>query len=1019
MSRQYEQDNGNVSLGIEGQRLLAAEAVDVRLENLLEVVAALAELDFSKQAQIYGDGSFLDGLAYGLNLLSEELQASTVSRDYYDGIIQSMADGLLIVDDNHEIADVNPALSQLLGYARADLIGLPWATICPHLEDSAIAPIRDLKFDKRFETSFTRADGSSIDVAVSGSILRREAGAEHSRVYVVKDITTQKQLAQSLAEARDAALHSATITSSFLANMSHEIRTPLNGVIGMASLLLNEDIDDGALAKVEAIHDCATLLLGIVNDILDFSKLEAGKSELHVEELELQRVVENLLHVYAVRAEHKGLDLIAAIEPTLPARIRGDVGALRQVLGNLISNAIKFTERGEVVVEVRVVADRGSSAVVAFEVRDTGIGIESGALQAIFEAFRQVKAAAVRQHEGTGLGLAICRELVALMGGRVHCESEVGQGSRFWFELTFETGDTGAGPDEAAAAREHSFLTGATVLVLDDNPTQGKILARLIEHWGGRAIVAESHQQAIERTRRGPGRLRFAIVDNQLAGLDKPQLLRDLRRVDGDVEVILMTPLSSTESLSNLRDAGVIDSLPKPIKNTRLRALLQGRCIAQAKESDKRPAARAGAQPPRLAPLLVVDDNPINRAVLIEQLKRLGLSAVSARDGREAVRAVREARFSLVLMDLHMPEMDGYEATRHIRELANGVAVPIVAVTANATPHVRERCFAAGMDEFLSKPVRVEQLLTSLSRWVDMDVDKSASEPAPPLAGTIGVVDNDDDPTDAVMTSVGIFRTGARVLIVDDNAINQLVLSGFLRRVQVNADAVASGRKAIAAAARRHYDIIFLDVRLGDMTGIEVTQAIRAAAGARRPVILAVTADGDERTRERCLAADMDGFMPKPTSLTRLMINLALWLGPRRTYGGRSAAEQLLSGQSLSLSWLHQSSAVSASAALAREARRYFLHGCRERLERLRGQCAAAGADCEALALAATAAGGKPAREAALRAWQRDVFALVTWASNLGALRLASMASVLVSCAEDERGQWLSCLERELAGLIS
>ncbi|GAB4515910.1 MAG: hypothetical protein Tsb0020_34560 [Haliangiales bacterium] len=1017
MGRQYKQDNGNICLGIEGQRLLAAEAADARLENLLEVVAALAELDFSKQAQIYGDGSFLDGLAYGLNLLSEELQASTVSRDYYDGIIQSMADGLLIVDANHEIADVNPALSQLLGYTRADLIGLPWASICPHLEDSAIAPMRDLKFDKRFETSFTRADGSSIDVAVSGSILRREAGAEHSRVYVVKDITTQKQLEQSLAEARDAAVHSATITSSFLANMSHEIRTPLNGVIGMASLLLNEDIDDGALAKVEAIHDCATLLLNIVNDILDFSKLEAGKSELHVEELELQRVVENLLHVYAVRAEHKGLDLIAAIEPTLPARIRGDVGALRQVLGNLISNAIKFTDRGEVVVEVRVVADRGSSAVVAFEVRDTGIGIESDALQAIFEAFRQVKAAAVRQHEGTGLGLAICRELVALMGGRVHCESAPGYGSRFWFELTFETG---AGPDEAAAARERGFLAGATVLVLDDNPTQGKILARLIEHWGGRAIVAESHQQALAQARRAPSRLRFAIVDDQIATLDKPALLRDLRRVGGDVEdveVILMTPLSSTESLSDLRDAGVIDSLPKPVKNTRLRALLQARCIAQAKKSDDRSAVRADAQPPRLAPLLVVDDNPINRAVLIEQLKRLGLSAVSARDGREAVRAVRETRFSLVLMDLHMPEMDGYEATRHIRELANGVAVPIVAVTANATPHVRERCFAAGMDEFLSKPVRVEQLLASLSRWVEMDVEKSASEPAPPLAGTVGVVDNDDDPTDAVMTSVGIFRTGARVLIVDDNAINQLVLSGFLRRVQVNAEAVGSGRKAIAAAARRHYDIIFLDVRLGDMTGIEVTQAIRGAAGARRPVILAVTADGDARTRERCLAADMDGFMPKPTSLTSLMINLALWLGPRRTYGGQSAAEQLLSGQSLSLSWLHQSSAVSASAALAREARRYFLHGSRERLERLHGQHAAAGADREELA--ATAASGQPAPEAAARAWQRDVFALVTWASNLGALRLASMASVLVSCAEDERGQWLSCLERELATLIS
>ena len=346
MSHDHEKfTDGAVATPEQLAELQDSERLAARLEDLLEVVTALAELDFSRRAEIHGDGAFLDGIAYGLNVLSEELRASTVSRDYYDGIISAMAEGLLVVDAQGTVTDVNPASSLLLGYPHAHLVGVRWSAICrrpwaklmaetasAEAAATTTAPLRPL------ETELLRADGSTVEVALSGSVLRGPNDVD-GWMFVVQDISAHKEIARNLARARDAALHSAQVTASFLANMSHEIRTPLNGVIGMAWLLLDDasrSLDTTTRTRVETIHDCATLLLDIVNDILDLSKLESGSAELHVEGFDLAHTVENLMHVYAVRAEQKGLELISALEPALPGRLRGDAGRLRQVLGNLL-----------------------------------------------------------------------------------------------------------------------------------------------------------------------------------------------------------------------------------------------------------------------------------------------------------------------------------------------------------------------------------------------------------------------------------------------------------------------------------------------------------------------------------------------------------------------------------------------------------------------------------------------------------------------------------------------------------
>jgi PAS domain S-box-containing protein len=989
------------------------EALAARLEDLLEVVTSLAELDFSKRATIHGDGAFLDGIAYGLNVLSEELRASTVSRDYYDGIIRSMAEGLLVVDAHDAIADVNPALSALLGYSREELTGMPWSVVCPGLRagtstEPAVEPLGTgptARPERRIETELVRADGRSVEVALAGSILRRPNGVD-GWMYIVQDITAHKELARNLARARDAALHSAQVTASFLANMSHEIRTPLNGVIGMAWLLLEDDggagqgVDPATRAKVEAIHDCATLLLDIVNDVLDLSKLESGAAQPDIEEFDLAHTIENLLHVYAVRAEHKGIELVPALEPELPTRVRGDAGRLRQVLGNLVSNAIKFTERGEVVIEARPARGgpypgaAGDDVVrLRFEVSDTGIGIAEHLQATIFEAFQQAETTTARKYGGTGLGLTICKRLVALMGGSIGCTSELGRGATFWVELPFgRVARDGAG-------ERGEVLAGRQVLIVDDNERQRRALARAIEHWGGRPLPASDRAEARSLLESTDARPSLALVDWEPSAADEVQRLEELAELSkGGTQIVLLTSLSSTEPAVDPFLPGVIAALPKPPKHSRLHALLERAVEGHGREPDR---PRALGEAVRLvcdAPLLVVEDNPINQAVVLGQLRRLGLTARVVGDGHEAVQAVMSDRFSLVLMDLHMPVMDGYQATEEIRRHPHGIELPIIAVTANATEQVRTHCLTVGMDDFLSKPLRIDQLSRCLSRWLVRKLDDTpASEPGAAPATSPGPPGPSGRPRAARGGADGSdarpFFLSARVLVVDDDPINRSVLVGMLRRLRLEADETASGDQAIAAAARRRYGAVLMDLEMAGVDGLAATRRIRDAESPGRTPILAVTGHDSTQERARCAAADMDDFLTKPLRMSELVTRLALWLGPDPAADSGSWVERLTTHEPVRLVSMAPLAELAKAPGLTADIREHFLRACRERLDRLHER-----------------SDGDPG-------WRRDVFALVTWFANLGLVRLAGLAATLNVGRAEDRALLLKLLDRELTAL--
>ncbi len=991
-------ENGSALAEPRGE-LLHDDALASRLENLLDVVTSLAELDFGKRAEIHGDGAFLDGIAYGLNVLSEELRASTVSRDYYDGIIRSMAEGLLVVDAHDTITDVNPALSALLGYSQEELTGMPWAKICPHPRAELAA--------ERIETELVRADDRRVEVALSGSILHHPNAVE-GWMYVVQDITAHKELARTLARARDAALHSAQVTASFLANMSHEIRTPLNGVIGMAWLLLEDDrigthgVDPATRAKIEAIHDCATLLLDIVNDILDLSKLESGAAELHVEELELSRTIENLLHVYALRAEQKGIELVPDLASVLPMAVRGDAGRLRQVLGNLLSNAIKFTDRGEVVIEVRPVdggpggAPRSDVVWLRFEVSDTGIGIAEHLQTTIFDAFTQAETTTARKYGGTGLGLTICKRLVALMGGRIGCASELGHGSTFWFELPLQRV-----PGDDAEPRGE-LLAGRQVLIVDDNARLRRALARAIEQWGGRPLLASDGAEALGLLHGADARPSFAIVEWEPSS--RAELLDELAaRSDGVVQVVLSTLLSSTERAVDASARGVLAAIPKPTKLSRLHSLLESGIEGRRVESSP---TRAPDEVPQLSadfPVLVVEDNPINQTVILGQLRRLGLPVQVVDDGRKAVEAVATHRFALVLMDLYMPVMDGYEATEQIRRLPGGAELPLVAVTANATEQVRSRCLAAGMDDFLSKPLRIGHLSKCLSRWLRRElVEPEVAEADAPASPRVPEPSIATVPTQAEAPVPRSFAADAWVLVVDDEPINRRVLIGMLERMQVTAEGAASCDQAVAALAARRYRAVLMDVEMPGRNGLVATQMIREMESTWRTPILAVTAHDSPRERDDCFAADMDDFLTKPMRMSELVTRLALWLGPAPQSDDGSLVERLVTGDRVRLTAFAPLAALARAPGLCTEIGEHFLRASRDRLDRLR----------RVSDLGVT-------RESPddVFGWRRDVFALVTWFANLGAMRLAGLAATLGSSRPEDRPALLKLLDRELSAL--
>jgi PAS domain S-box-containing protein len=649
-------------------------------------------------------------------------------------LLDSAGDGIFGIDSEGRVKFINRAALDMLGWEEQELLGDNMHELTHHTKfDGSPYPRDECPVHSTMSSSstnritdelFWRKDGSSITVEYTSTPIVEDDGRTTGAVVVFKDITERKQAEQLMIDARREAESASRAKSEFLAVMSHEIRTPMNGVLGMSELLHNTGLDPDQRELVEIIADSGKALLGIIDDILDFSKIEAGKLELEPIPFNLERAAGDVIRLLSPQAEEKGLDLLLRYGPECPRRFVGDAGRLRQILMNLVGNAIKFTEQGFVRIAVSCPHKSEKQSLVRIEVQDTGIGIATENQAKLFNKFTQADASTTRRFGGTGLGLAISQQLVEMMDGEIGVHSALESGSTFWFTLTLPFASE---PEPLQLAE----LRGTRVLLVDNDDLNRRALRGQLEHMGIEVMTAATIGQAVVvlQSRSAEDRFQLLLLDRHLDGVSGEQLARAVREEEGgsDLPLVLLTSAAKRGDAEHYQQVGYAAYLAKPVPGEilgqTLASVLGGRdeqpppfiTRHQLEESDIYEVTGSRSYTGRV---LLVEDNKANQVVAVSMLKKLGLKPKLAEDGRQALEELAGSDYDLVLMDCQMPVMDGYEACREIRRGEKGGQIPVIALTANVSGSDRKKCRDAGMDDFLAKPFTMDEIAAVLERWL-------------------------------------------------------------------------------------------------------------------------------------------------------------------------------------------------------------------------------------------------------------------------------------------------------------
>ncbi len=737
-------------------------------------------------------------------------------------LFQSSGDAMFLLGDEGFIAS-NTAAAKLFGYTNEEQLMLckPSALsplIQPDGYNSAAKEkiMMDVVYERgvnRFEWMYQKKNGEDFLVEVSLALTPILITGKTVIQCILRDLTQIKQAEAALIKAKDAAEAASIAKGDFLANMSHEIRTPMNGVLGMTELLLSNPLDTEQQNRANTIKRSAESLLTIINDILDFSKVESGKLDMEILDFELGQLIEDVADTLALSAAEKGLEFICAVNPAISQWYKGDVGRVRQVLTNLVSNAIKFTEHGEVSVHYETRVSKDGRTKLYFTVTDSGIGLDLEQQQKLFQKFSQADNSTTRKFGGTGLGLAICKALVEIMGGEIGVESVLGKGSVFWFTLDLEVVEPGTSPVEVKK------FPGERILVVDDNITSRQVFGGFLSAWEiPHQLVAGANDAllAMHEAKKNNKPYSIVLIDMLMPEIDGIELADVIRREQAfsSTRLGLLATQGQVHDAEKMYKQGFSIILNKPVRQAELyNAILQLAGLNLENKGDKLIAVDDKIEKTKVsfqARALVVDDNSVNQAVARGMLKKLGVDVDVAADGQEAVDMLVQFPYDLVFMDCQMPIMDGYEATQHVRDPQTPVLnhhIPIIAMTANAMQGDKEKCFSAGMDDFIAKPVDMIKLRGLLEKWlVKEQVDKE------PLAQEESVSVNsvsDDQIFDYQALSKRLMDDKELIEVIADafladmpiqiNQINTLVANGDISSVTAQAHKIKGASANVGA----------------------------------------------------------------------------------------------------------------------------------------------------------------------------------------------------------------------------